>query len=142
MNLPSLINFKFKEALVKDILDVNNESIRYGLQLNEEEVLDIVEYRNRVLKNYGRIDFGSEVIKNIINNFSSSPYIVQEEYALIINELQEIFYYVKNESNNMIGDEDLIKKMEELYNNECGGSLELLKIKLEIYCQEFKSSGY
>lgn len=140
MNLPTLINSKFKETLIKDILDVNNESVRYGLQLNEEEVLDIVEYRNKVLKNYGRIDFGSEVIKNIINNFSSSPYIIQEEYALIINDLQEIFYHIKNISNDIIGDDDLIKIMEELYNNECGGSLELLRIKLEKYCQEIKSS--
>lgn len=140
MNLPTLINSKFKETLVKEILDVNNESVRYGLKLNEEEVLDIVEYRNKVLKNYGRIDFGSEVIKNIVNNFSSSPFIIQEEYALIINELQEIFYYIKNECHDMIGDDDLIKTMEELYNNECGGSLELLRIKLKNYCLEIKSS--
>ena len=41
----------------------------------------------------------------------------------------EIFYYFKNETLDLIGDDELIELMRDYYENRCKGSLELLKYR-------------
>ena len=47
-------------------------------------------------------------------------------YEKTLHELIEIFYYYKNETLDLMNDEDLIKYMKKAFNGVCKGSLELL----------------
>lgn len=112
---------------VNDILAINIETAENGLSLTEEEVKSIINMRNTVLKGCGRIELGIEATKQLIKAFCTSPFINDENYVPTLNELHEIFYFLKNETDDKAGDEELIEKMSETFNNECHGSLELLK---------------
>lgn len=70
--------------------------------------------------------------------FSESPYITQEHYVSTLHELHEIFYHLKNETEDKIGDAKLIGMMKDCFDQECEGSLELLKDKLEEYAAAFR----
>ncbi|PKM76913.1 MAG: hypothetical protein CVU90_10065 [Firmicutes bacterium HGW-Firmicutes-15] len=116
-----------KPLTIVEVLSTNKESQKYGLALTAAEAHELIESRNQAVRNHGRVELGIEVVKQIISAFYSSSYINREDYALTINELVEIFYYMKNETEESIGDDELISIMQEFYNTSCRGSLELLR---------------
>ena len=77
--------------------------------------------------------------KRISRGFCASPYVDDQNYLSILYDLQEIFYYLKNETDDKIGDSPLISMMKEYFDNICMGSLELLKSKLEEFSERFRS---
>jgi len=116
-----------KERQVQEILGMNEESAKFGLALTRTDVEEIIEERNRALQSYGRVELSLEVTGKIIGNFGSSPFIRQEDYVATLKDLQEIFYYLKNETEETIGDDELIAVMKDFFDNSCEGSIELLK---------------
>jgi hypothetical protein len=86
----------------------------------------LVETRSISLQESGRIEFGSGVIEKIIKEFCDSPYIYMQNYVHTLHELIEMFYYYKNETMDLIADDDLIKHMKSAFDGICQGSLDLL----------------
>ncbi len=108
------------------ILETNQISHNHGLLLSESEALHIYESREDTLQNLGRVEFGQDLASKIISYFCSSPFLNQNNYASTICDLLDAFYQVKNETREDIGDDDLIVKMRELFDQPCQGSMELL----------------
>ncbi len=142
MNLPNIYQFMggvVKQLTMDEVLASNDISKKYGLQLTTEQALELISARNRSIQNYGRVELGIEVVKKIIASFCASSYINHDDYAQTINELIEIFYYMKNETEDRIGDDEIIALMREFFNNSCQGSLELLKNReLTLFASNFR----
>ncbi|MGE5450028.1 MAG: DUF6323 family protein [Methanomassiliicoccales archaeon] len=115
-----------KQEAINELVSTNMKSQYYGLALSEADTRQIIVTREEVLKNLGRVELGMEVTSKLITAFCESPYISQLEYASTICELIEIFYYMKNETQDKIGDEELIQIMKEYFDDRCFGSLQLL----------------
>ncbi len=129
MNLIDIYDFTggIQKLTLGEILRSNQISQKYGLALTAPEAQEIIEWRDLTIKNHGRVELGVEVINKIITAFCSSSYIEQDQYVSIINELVAIFYYMKNETEDQLGDDELISTMEEFFNTSCHGSVELLR---------------
>ncbi len=112
---------------VSELLESNAASQKYGLVLKETEAVELVEARDRAIQSHGRVELGIGVVKKIIVAFCSSPYINADDYVSTLNELIELFYYMKNETEDQIADDELITIMQEFFNHSCRGSLDLLK---------------
>lgn len=112
---------------VNQIIRTNDKSLRYGLTLSPQDALQLVETRNETLLALGRIEVGSATIGKIIEAFCDSAYIQQEEYSSTLQELIEIFFYAKNETLDLLSDDELIELMKDYFEHRCRGSLELLK---------------
>lgn len=123
MNIAS--SFIEKQA-VAEIEKCNDFTARFGLTLSSADAAELVETRALSLKNTGRIEFGGGAIGRIIWEFCDSPYISMHNYAETIQELTEMFYYYKNETLDLISDDELIKFMKNRFDGICQGSLELL----------------
>ncbi|MBP7332497.1 MAG: hypothetical protein KBA08_09385 [Firmicutes bacterium] len=115
-----------EKQAVNEIMKCNDLTIKFGLVLTEAQALALVETRSFALKENGRIEFGGGVIDKIINEFCDSPYISMHNYEETLHELLEIFYYYKNETLDLISDDDLVKYMKSAFDGICQGSLELL----------------
>ena len=115
-----------QEQAVAEIVKCNSFTAEYGLALTPGQALELVETRANALSENGRIEFGGGVIDKIIKEFCVSPYISMHNYAQTINELLEIFYYYKNETLDMVSDDELIEYMKALFDGVCHGSLDLL----------------
>lgn len=118
----AIINTRTKNA----ILSLNEETSRFGLTLTEDEAKELVITRETALRDNARVEFGIGAVKLIIEEFADSPYIDQANYAQTLNELTDLFYYIKSETDDKISDRELVDKLKYLYENTCGGSLELL----------------
>lgn len=115
-----------EQKAVEEILNCNSFTNRFGLALTQRQAARLAETRTASLKANGRIEFGGGVIEKIIFEFCDSPYIHMNDYPDILNELTETFYYYKNETMDMISDDELINFMKSSFDGVCQGSLETL----------------
>lgn len=104
----------------------NKTSSRYGLSLTQAEAVELVATQSRSLADTGRVSFGGGVIEKLIDAFCDSPYLSQHDWTMVLNELVELFYYMKSETADTLGDDELIQTMKRWFDGRCGGSLELL----------------
>lgn len=108
----------------------------YGLTLTETDITELVELRGQALRSTGRVEFGGGILPKLIRAFCDSPYVDQHNYAAVLADLQDAFYYFKNESEDRFSDDDLIEFMEKVFNGRAEGSTELLcAISLEELCR-------
>ncbi|AIQ12478.1 DUF6323 family protein [Paenibacillus durus] len=132
------LNMSMQEHYMNELLELNEKTKEYGLILTPRDVELMMAARNEVLHSYGRVELSIEVTKALIEVFSASSFIQQENYADTLNELHEIFYDLKNETEDRVSDMKLIHRMKEMFEEDCEGSLGLLKSRLEEWAEEFR----
>lgn len=127
----SLFGGGFNHALIQkqavgEVMKYNDLTVRYGLVLTEQQAVALVETRSLALKETGRIEFGGGIIDKIIYEFCDSPYLGMYNYEEVLHELIETFYYYKNETLDLMSDDELIQYMKKSFDGICQGSLDLL----------------
>lgn len=126
-----------KKQLAMEIKKCNEITMKYGVTLSDTQIENLINKRFESLKNTGRIEFGDGILKELIEAFCDSPYIIQENYEETLEELQDIFYFFKGEDMDQIADDELIEFMKEYFNGECQGSIEYLSgTNLEELCRD------
>lgn len=141
MLLPLLLNSTdplLEMTYIDELLKLNSLTKTSGLVLSREDAKAVIQGRNVVLKYNGRIELGFEVTKELIKNFHDSGFVTEDNYIPLLNELHEVFYYFKNETEEKLSDQDLIQIMKNYFTNSCGGSIELLKGVLEVFAADFR----
>ncbi len=117
---------KRKQIEITSIQKCNEITSKYGLTLNNSQISNLLEKRKETLKSTGRVEFRGNIIEKLIKEFCDSPYINQENYESTIYELIEIFYEYKNETMDLITDDELIGVMKRFFDGICKGDLEYL----------------
>ena len=117
---------KRKQIEIVNIKRCNEITSKYGLVLSDNQISKIIERRKEVLKETGRVELREGIIDKLIKEFCDSPYINQENYAETLYELIEIFYEYKNETMDLITDDELINFMKKSFDGICQGDLEYL----------------
>lgn len=108
----------------------------YGLTLTEADITELVQLRSEALKNTGRVEFGGGILPKLCRAFCSSPYVDPQNYAAVLGDLQDAFYYFKNESEDRFSDDELVEFMAQVFNGRAEGSTELLcSIDLDQLCR-------
>lgn len=108
----------------------------YGLTLTEADITELVELRGEALHSTGRVEFGGGILPKLIRAFCKSSYVDSYNYAATLADLQDAFYYFKNESQDRFADDELIEFMEKVFNGQAHGSAEVLTtISLEELCR-------
>ena len=115
-----------KKQLAIEIKKCNEMTIKYGVTLSDTQIENLINKRFESLKATGRVEFGDGVLKELIEAFCDSPYIMQENYEETLEELQDIFYFFKGEAMEQIADDELIEFMKIYFNDQCQGSIEYL----------------
>lgn len=124
------------EAAKEEIRCCDDLNRLYGLTLTEADITGLVELRGQALRGTGRVEFGGGVMPKLIRAFCKSPYVDPYSYAVTLGELQDAFYYFKNESEDRFSDDELIEYMEKVFNGQAHGSAEVLTtISLEELCR-------
>ncbi len=116
-----------QQSQLAKVLETNQFTEKYGLSLSSQEAKLIVSERAHTLKAEGRVEFGSGITAQIIEEFCDSSYIDQNNYVDTIIRLQEIFYMYKNEMLDEITDEELLHFMKEQFETICFGDLDYLE---------------
>lgn len=125
-----------KQKMISNIKESNKLTMKYGVVLSDNQIENLINKRFESLESTGRMEIGNGVLKELIDAFCDSPYIMQENYEETLEELQDIFYFFKGEAMEQIADEELIQFMKEYFNGMCQGSVEYLAgTNLEELCR-------
>ncbi|WP_339184904.1 DUF6323 family protein [Oceanobacillus sp. FSL W7-1293] len=141
MNLSDMLNaiqLSQNSNTVMELVHLNEKTKERGLVLTPDDAKTLIASRNNVLRNHARVELSIGVLKEFIEVFSASPYMEQAYYVDTLNEIQEIFYYLRNETEDKISDAKLIQLMSDSYNGPCAGSIELLRSKTEEFAEDFR----
>lgn len=117
---------KRKQEEIANIKKCNEYTSKYGLILSDNQIENILERRKETLKETGRVELREGIIDKLIKEFCDSPYMNQENFANNLYELIEIFYEYKNETMDLITDDELIKFMKNSFDGIAQGDLEYL----------------
>lgn len=120
------ITNKRKQIEIANIKKCNKYTNQYGLTLTDNQIVNLLERKKEVLKETGRIEFREGIIDKIIREFFDSPYINQDNYFFTLYELVEIFYEYKNETMDLITDDELITFMKKSFDGICKGDIKYL----------------
>ncbi len=115
--------------LTKEILALNEISGEHGLVLTEEEARELSETRRDALVENDRIEAGAGAVPLIVRRFCASRFATKENYAYILNEITDIFYYIKTETDDGIGDEELIDELFNRFELNCRGDMDMLEAR-------------
>lgn len=142
--MENLIPMEMQIAAAKEELRCCEELNRlYGLTLTEADITELIQLRSEALHATGRVEFGGGILPKLIRAFCKSPYVDARNYAATLADLQDAFYYFKNESNDLFSDDDLIEFMSKVFNGRAEGSTELLcSISLEELCRWARNTAY
>lgn len=124
--LISLDNIMFK-PVSEEILALNSETRQNGLVLSAEDARDLSDLRVAALRENERIEMGSGAVMDIIRRFSTSHFIMEENYAYVLHEVTNMFYYIKTEVEDRISDRDLIEELFTRFELQCQGSIDTLE---------------
>lgn len=134
------ILFSYNNSITTDqinsILKFNDTSKKRNISLTKEEAKDLIISKNFSLKKYERIEFNDNSTKKIMYEFSSSDFINKHSYLQTLEAIIDLFYLLKNESEDKISDDDLILIMKEKYENVCFGDISILGSILYDYIHE------
>lgn len=98
---------------------------QFGMVLSPRQAVMLAQHQAAALPDTGRIDFGGGVLKKLADAFCDSPYIQPADWAGTLAELTTIFYVLKNETRDLVGDDALIAAMAARFQT-VGGSPEAL----------------
>ncbi|MDY2593390.1 MAG: DUF6323 family protein, partial [Oliverpabstia sp.] len=121
------MNLLSSQNQIQKILEVNQKTAQYGLELTEADAKTLTETRNSELRKQQRIEFGEGILPKLIDAFCDSPYMDQGTYVETLIRLQEIFFLYKNEMLDEISDDELLQFMREQYDEICFGDLDYLE---------------
>lgn len=108
------------------ILDCNETTAQVALVLTPQAAQALVRTQTETLKATGRVEFGAETVKHLILAFYDSPYLTQSTYEDTLHALIDLFYTFKNETEDRLGDQDLMRLMRNAFDGICGGAVEML----------------
>lgn len=132
----------YRQKLSSEIIKTNDVSVNYGLTLKESEVALLIQASQDSIIDNDRIEFGESATIKILNKFMQSSYISQSCYAETIASLIDIFYEVKEESLDILTDDEVIDIMFYFFENESGGNIEVLQNRdMDTLCRKVRYSA-
>lgn len=142
-NFFEIIQARQQKQEIEKVLECNNKTTKYGLLLSEEEANRLMVSRKASLTENQRVEFGEGILPKIIHCFCASQYINQDNYADSLEQLQEIFYLFKNETEDKLTDDELIDFMVQQFEEVCCGDFDYLSATcLERYARAIRSGEY
>ena len=125
--LMEILNAATAEREKEGVVSCNQKTEKYGLLLSEKEALELISSKNESLKKEQRIEMGEGVLKRLIELFCDSGYLQQDTYAETLARLQDTFYEFKNESMDLLADDELLHFMREQFEDVCMGDMDYLE---------------
>jgi hypothetical protein len=115
-----------RENRINELLQSKDVLKKHGLVLTPSDAEEIIAARGIVLENQGRIELDMNVSKILMNRIAMSSYVNQDNYVETVNEMYEIFHYIKNASSDLVSDEEVIDAIMVYYDKVCGGSTDFV----------------
>lgn len=117
------------KRLETQILELRERAISYGIVISPSDASALAAVGAEQLHEQERVEFARSAVVKIISKFMESAYISQSDFVETVSGLIEIFYAVKEESLDILSDDDVISAMFDCFENISNGDVELLSTR-------------
>ena len=97
------------------------------LRLTSAQALSLARAHVQALQKTGRVEFGPSAAAALLDGFSDSPWLAGEDAEATLHGLIRLFYECRNETMELLSDQELIERMRRAFDGPCRGSLELME---------------
>lgn len=122
-NLEAYLEQKF----LMEVKKANAYAEQYGLTLTDADCQELVLARKNTLQEQRRVELGGGILPKLIYAFCDSVYLNQDSFREDLERLQDIFYQFKNESMDLLTDDEIIAFMQEQFESICFGDFSYLE---------------
>ncbi|MCH3963351.1 MAG: DUF6323 family protein [Clostridium sp.] len=128
MYLPEIFNSisMSRYDRTNEIIKLNKQLKKEGIVLTVKDAKEIITERDKTLKSTGRMEINMDVIHSIIKEVGKSPYVNQENAVETVNDIYEVFHYLKNSTSDLLSDSEILESIMFFYNEIYRGSIELV----------------
>ncbi len=106
-----------------ELLALNDNLSEHGITLSKADCNGIAEFRAEALAENERIEVGLGATKRIIEEFSDSGYVNQQNFREVVEALLECFYTIKTETDDKVSDDEVMDFLKYLFETESGGDI-------------------
>ncbi len=114
------------QYISKELLSLNDSIRENGLILSPADCKGIAQFRSEALAENERIEVGVGAVKRIIEEFSDSGYVTQQNFREVVEGLLECFYTIKTETNDLVSDDEVMEFLKYLFETDAGGDINKL----------------
>lgn len=143
--LSALINSSKTLSMQKrcgSIMAMADIAAENGLKITAKEAEFIAETEENAVAEQQRVEIGTGAAALITEKFIRSAYVTQESFAETIAALVDIFYEAKEESFDMLYDDEIADIMFYFFEHVSEGSTELLQGRdMEEFCRSIRNGG-
>ena len=112
-----------KRYVARELMLLKDKTAEHGIVLTEKDCIDIAECRYESLRENERIEVGLGATERIIEEFSESGYVSQNNFRETVEGLLECFYMIKSETDDRVSDDDVLEFLKYLFEYEAGGDV-------------------
>lgn len=109
--------------VAKELLASNERTAIYGIVLSEQDCKEIAECRSQLLMETERIEIGTGAARRIIEEFCDCSYVDPRNFKDTVAGLLECFYTIKNETEDTISDDKVLRFIRLVFETEAGGDV-------------------
>lgn len=113
-----------EHTVTTEIQSCNDITAAAGVTLEHHQIVTLQEGQKHILRQTGRVEFGSGILKELILKIYNSPYITPENYEETLFELQDAFYQLKNTVHDRLDDKELLTAITTIFNRYSHGAVE------------------
>ena len=143
--LSALINSSKTLSMQKrcdSIMAMADIAAENGLKITVKDAEFIAEAEENAVAEQQRVEIGTGAAALITEKFIISAYVTQESFAETIAALVDIFYEAKEESFDMLSDDEIADIMFYFFERVSEGSTELLQGRdMEEFCRSIRNGG-
>ncbi len=114
------------QYISKELLALNDTIRENGIVLSSADCKGIAQFRSEALAENERVEVGVGAVKRIIEEFSDSGYVNQQNFRAVVEGLLECFYTIKTETNDLVSDDEVMEFLKYLFETDAGGDINKL----------------
>ncbi len=111
------------QYISKELLALNDSIRENGIVLSSADCKSIAQFRSEALAENERVEVGVGAVGRIIEEFSDSGYVNQQNFRAVVEGLLECFYTIKTETNDLVSDDEVMEFLKYLFETEAGGDI-------------------
>lgn len=114
-------------ALKQALIDLNSQTGEYGLVLTVKQINKLANSVQNALRESDRVEIGAGIMPVLAEEFCTSIFVNQDNYASLLEDLIYIFFQVKTAVCDRISDRNLVRLLKDYYENKAYGSVEIMR---------------
>ena len=115
MNEIICLSLKDNAAEIAKLSTLNKLLLKNSLILKPNDIERLIITKNTILHDLNRVEINNNLLYKIINEFCTSPFLEQDNFITVVEEITELVYLFEAKISNVLTDDEIIHYLKSEY---------------------------